>query len=64
MGFPGGCGCCSPEWSTSPVETCGLVACWVGWVLTGDPSGTRTVAVAQTGHSEREIERDITMSKL
>lgn len=32
---------------------CGLVACWVGWVLTGDLSGTRTGAVGLTGHSER-----------
>lgn len=50
-GCPGGCGCCSPEWGRSPVETCGLVACWAGWVLTEDLSGTRTVAVGPTGHS-------------
>lgn len=53
VGFPGGCGCCSPEWGKSLVETCGLVACWVGWVPTGDLSGTRTGAVGLTEHSER-----------
>lgn len=51
VGCPGGCGCCSPEWGKSPAETCGLVACWAGWVLTGDLSGTRTGAVGLTGHS-------------
>lgn len=30
---------------------CGLVACWVAWVLTVDLSDTRTVAVGLTGHS-------------
>ena len=53
VGCPGGCGCCSPEWGKSPVETCGLAACWVGWVLTGDLSGTRTGAAGLTGRSER-----------
>lgn len=33
---------------------CGLVACWVGWVLTGDLSGTKTGAVGPTGHSEKK----------
>lgn len=51
VGCPGGCGCCSLEWGKSPVETCGPAACWVGWVLTGDLSGTRTGAVGLTGHS-------------
>lgn len=54
VGCPGGCGCCSPEWDKSLVETCGLAACWVEWVLTGDLSGTRTEAVGQTGRSERK----------
>lgn len=54
VGFPGGHGCCSPEWGKSLVETCGLVACWVGWVLTGDLSGTKTAAVGLTGHSEKK----------
>lgn len=40
VGCPGDCGCCSPEWGKSPVETCGLAACWVGWALTRDLSGT------------------------
>lgn len=52
VGCPGGYGCCSPEWGKSPVETCGLAACWEGWVPTGDLSGTRTGAVGLTGHSE------------
>lgn len=51
VGCPGDCGCCSPEWGKSPVETCGLVACWVGWELIRDLSGTRIVAVGLTGHS-------------
>lgn len=51
MDFPGGC--CSPE-CKSPVETCGQAACWVGWVLTGDLSGTKAGAVGLTGHSERD----------
>lgn len=51
VGFPGGCGCCSPGWGRNLAEMCGLVACWVGWVLTGDLSGTRTGAVGPTGHS-------------
>lgn len=50
-GCPGGCGCCSPEWGTSLVETYGPGACWVGWVLTGDLSGTRTGAVGLAGRS-------------
>lgn len=53
VGCPGGCGCCSLEWDKSPVETCGPAACWVGWLLTGDLSGTRTGVVGLTGHSER-----------
>lgn len=53
VGCPGGCGCCSPEWGKSLVETCGPAACWGGWVLTGDLSGTRTGAVGPTGRSER-----------
>ncbi len=53
VGCPDGCGCCSLEWGKRPVETSGLVACWVGWVLTGDLSGTGTGAVGQTEHSER-----------
>lgn len=57
VGFPGGRGCCSPEWGKSLVETCGLVACWVGWVLTGDLSGTKTAAVGPTGHSEEKRHR-------
>lgn len=52
-GCPGDCGCCSPEWGKSPVEMCGLVACWVGWVLTGDLSDTRTGAVGLIGRSEK-----------
>lgn len=54
VGCPGGCGCCSPEWDKSLVETCGLAACWVEWVLTGDLSGTRTGAVGRTGRSVRD----------
>lgn len=54
VGCPGGCGCCSPEWGRSLAEMCGLVACWVGWVLTGDLSGTKTGAVGPTGHSEKK----------
>lgn len=53
-GFLGGCGYCSPEWGKRPVERCGLAACWVGWVLTRDPSGTKTVAAELTGHSEKK----------
>lgn len=56
MGCPGGCGCCSPELGKSPVETCGLVACWVGLVLTTDLSGTTAGAVGQTGRSENTHE--------
>lgn len=55
MVCPGGCGCCSPESGKNPVETCGLAACWVGWVLTGDLSGTRTEAVGPTGHSVQDL---------
>lgn len=51
VGFPGGCGCCSPELGRNLAEMCGLVACWVGWVPTGDLSGTETGAVGLTGHS-------------
>lgn len=51
VGCLDGRGCCSPEWGKSPVGTCGLVACLVGWVLIGDLSGTRAGAVDQTGHS-------------
>lgn len=54
VGCPGGCGCCSPEWSMSPVETCGLEACWVGWVPTGDLNGTRIGAVGRTGRSVQD----------
>lgn len=54
VGFPGGCGCCSPGWGRNLAEMCGLVACWVGWVLTGDLSGTKTGAVGPTGHSEKK----------
>lgn len=36
---------------------CGLVACWVEWVLTGDLSGTKTGAVGLTGHSEKKRHR-------
>lgn len=54
VGFPGGHGCCSPEWGKSLVEMCGLVACWVEWVLTGDLSGTKTGAVGLTGHSDKK----------
>lgn len=57
VGCPGGCGCCSPGWGKSPVETCGLAACWVGWVLTGDLSGTRTGAVGLTGRSEGRVHK-------
>lgn len=57
VGFPGGCGCCSPEWGRNLAEMCGLVACWVGWVLTGDLSGTETGAVGLTGHSEKKEHR-------
>lgn len=57
VGFPGGHGCCIPEWGKSLVETCGLVACWVGWVLTGVLSGTKTAAVGLTGHSEKKRQR-------
>lgn len=53
VGCPGGCGCCSPEWGKNPVETCGPGACWVGWVPTGDLSGTRIVAAGPTGRSVR-----------
>lgn len=53
VGFLGGCGWCSPGCCKSLVEMCGLAACWVGWVLTGDLSGTKTGAVGPTGHSER-----------
>lgn len=53
VGCPGGCGVGSPEWGRSPVETCDLGACWVGFAPTVDLSGTRTVAVGLTGHSER-----------
>lgn len=59
-GYPGGCECCSPEWGRSPAETCGPVACWVGWVLTGDLSGTETGAVGPTGRSEKK-EHSVTM---
>lgn len=54
VGFPGGYGCCSPEWGRNLAEMCGLVACWVGWVLTGDLSGIKTGAVDPTGHSEKK----------
>lgn len=54
VGFLGGCGCCSPEWGRSLVEMCGLVAWSVGWVPTGDLSGTKTGAVGPTGHSEKK----------
>lgn len=54
MGFPGGCGCCSPEWGRNLAEMCGLVACWVGWVLTEDLSGTKTGAAGPTGRSEKK----------
>lgn len=53
VGCPGDCGCCIPGWDKSPVETCGLEACWVGWVLTGALSGIRT-AVGLTGHSVQD----------
>lgn len=33
----------------------GHVACWVEFVLTGDPSGTRIGAAGLSGHSEQEI---------
>lgn len=56
-GFPGGYGCCSPELGKSPVEMYGLLACWVGWVLTGVLSGTKTGAAGLTGHS-KEKERE------
>lgn len=61
VGCPGGCGCCSPEWGKILVETCGPAACWVGWVLTGDLSGTRTGAVGLTGCSEK---RDYNVERL
>lgn len=54
VGFPGGCGCCSPESGRSLAEMCGLAACWVVWVLTGDLSGTKTGAVGPTAHSEKK----------
>lgn len=62
VGFPGGCGCCSPGWGMSPVETCGLAACLVGLVLTGALSGTMTGAGDLTEHSERR--RSIRMLRL
>lgn len=52
MGSLGGCECCSPEWGMSPVETCGLVACWVVWVLRGDLGGTWTGAESLFERSE------------
>lgn len=51
VGYPGGCGCCSPGWGMSPGETCGPGACSEAWALTGDLSGTRTGVEDQTGHS-------------
>lgn len=45
----------------SPVETCGLVACLVGLVLTGALSGTMTGAEGLTEHSKR---RSIRMLRL
>lgn len=57
VGCPGGCGCCSPGWGTSPVETCVPAACWGGSVLTEDLSGTRTGAGGRAGHSERRPQR-------
>ena len=36
---------------------CGLVACWVGWVLTGDLSGTKTGAVGPTERSGKAEHR-------
>lgn len=51
VGCPGDHGCCTPEWSKNPVETCGQAACWVGWVPTRGLSGTRTGAVGPTGRS-------------
>ena len=51
VGYPDDCGCCSPEWGRSLVETCGLEACWVVLVLIWDLSGTRTEVVGLTGHS-------------
>lgn len=53
LGYPGGCGCCSPEWGMNLVEMCGLAACWVEWVPTRDLSGTRIVVVGLIGESER-----------
>lgn len=62
VGFPGGCGCYSPGWGMSPVETCGLAAYLVGLVLTGGLSGTVTEAGGLTEHSERR--RRIRMLRL
>lgn len=54
VGFPGGCGGRSSGWGTSPVETCGLAACWVGSVPTGGLNGTMTGAAGQTERSVQD----------
>lgn len=53
VGGPDGCGCCSLEWSRSPVGMCDLEPCWVVWEPTAELGGTRPEAVGLTGRSAK-----------